>query len=280
MTCLDDHIQTQDNDKKILGTDLETDLRLHVLGTGSKGNTSVIETPKGLILIDCGLSCRQIFLRMQTLGLDPANVQAILITHEHTDHIAGLRVTAKKLGVPVYASQGTIDSAPWPREVIAHPLAAWQEISIAQARITAFHVPHDAAETFGYRITCGQETIGFCTDIGSVTNEAGEALSDTTILALESNYDPRMLQYYPGYPYPLKARIGSDSGHLSNDQAANALASLVTTRTRTIVGMHISQHTNLPSVAQSAFDNARTHLSDACQNVRVIIGNQDRPVSL
>ena len=259
----------------------ETDLRLHVLGTGSKGNSCVVESPEGLILVDCGLTCKQIFLRMGTLGLDPADVQAILITHEHTDHIGGLRVTHKKLGVPVFASPGTMaDRGKWPFGVNGEPLTARKPVNIGGVRVTPFHVPHDAAETLGFRFEFAGCAIGYATDIGSVTDEAGEFLSDADILALESNHDREMLRHYDGYPAYLKARIASDGGHLSNEQALAALPHLVTSRTATVVGMHISQHTNLPSVARDALEHAKASMEQRCQGVQIAIASQERPMSL
>ena len=257
----------------------ETDgLRLHVLGTGSKGNSCVLETPQACILIDCGLSCRQIFTRMQALGLDPARLGAIIITHEHTDHIAGLRVTAAKARVPVFASHGTATSEPWPRGVLVEEMRARESLTVCGVRVTPFAVPHDAAEPLGFRFERAGDAVGYCTDMGHLTDEAGEYLRDARILALESNHDPAMLSAYPGYPYALKLRIGGDSGHLSNDQAAGALSELVTSATQTLVGMHISQHTNLPSTCRRALLTGRRSLAPT-QQLRVVVGSQEHPLS-
>ena len=253
-------------------------LRLHVLGTGSKGNSCVLETPEACILIDCGLSCRQIFTRMQTLGLDPARIGAIIVTHEHTDHIGGLRVTASKARVPVYASRGTAGSEPWPRGVLAEELQARRSLTVCGVRVTPFDVPHDATEPMGFRFERAGDAVGYCTDMGHLTDEAGEYLRDARILALESNHDPAMLSAYPGYPYALKQRIGGDSGHLSNDQAADALGELVTSATQTLVGMHISQHTNLPSICRRALLTGRRQLAPT-QQLRVVVGSQEHPLS-
>lgn len=253
-------------------------LRLHVLGTGSKGNSCVLETPDACILIDCGLSCRQIFTRMRTLGLDPARIGAILVTHEHADHIAGLRVTAAKAHAPVYASAGTAGSQAWPVGVLVEQMRARRSFTVCGVRVTPFPVPHDATEPLGFRFERAGDAVGYCTDMGHLTEEAGECLRDARILALESNHDPAMLSAYPGYPYPLKLRIGGDNGHLSNDQAADALGELVTSATQTLVGMHISQHTNLPSTCRRALLTGRRRLGPT-QQLRVVVGSQEQPLS-
>ncbi len=254
-------------------------LRFHVLGSGSHGNCCVIECPDGMLLIDAGLSCRQIFVRMADLGLDPARIQAILITHEHSDHIGGLRVTAQKLGVPIYASYGTLASAEWSAagDLSATPLAARQSFTLCGIDITPFHVPHDAAETFGYRFERAGDTVGYCADLGCVTEEAGTYLSDVRILALESNHDPELLRTYDGYPAILKARIASDSGHLSNDQCATAMTSLTTSATCTMIAMHISQHTNLPSLCRAALEESRQSLEDVAERLQILVASQTWP---
>lgn len=256
-------------------------LRLHVLGSGSQGNCCVVECPDGLILVDAGISCKQVFTRMQALGLAPARVRAIVITHEHADHIGGLRVTAKKLCVPVYASEGTLTSTSWHDAggVCAEALQPRKPVQLCGVTVTPFSVPHDADAPLGYRFERAGDAIGYCTDLGSVTDEAGTYLRDARILALESNHDPHMLQSYPGYPAHLKRRIAGDAGHLSNDQAAAALPELATSATQTVVAMHISQHTNLPSICRETLLLGRRSLEAQTGQLRIMVASQTTPLS-
>lgn len=275
--CAGASVARVDGDEPLAPFDADG-LRLHVLATGSKGNSCVVECPDGLILVDAGISCRQIFVRMGQLGLSPARIRAVLITHEHADHIAGLRVVASKVAAPVYASGGTCHAACWPVGVLADEMAARRPFTVCGVEVTPFSVPHDAAEPLGFRFRRAGDVVGYCTDIGHLTDEAGEYLRDARILALEANHDPAMLAAYPGYPAYLKARIGGDCGHLSNAQSAAALEGLVTSFTQTLVGMHISQHTNLPSTCRAALLTGRRRLAGPTQ-LRVVVGSQERPMS-
>lgn len=256
-------------------------LRLHVLGSGSQGNCCVVESPDGLVLVDAGISCRQIVVRMEALGLDPEKVAAIVVTHEHTDHIGGLRVAAKRLGAPVFASEGTRASHAWAAAgcPAAEAVDARRPFTVRGVRITPFRVPHDAAEPLGFRFERAGDAIGYCTDMGTLTDEAGEYLRDARILALESNHDPAMLRSYPGYPAPLKARIAGDSGHLSNGQAASSLPALATSSTQTVVGMHVSRHTNLPSLCRETLLAGRRGIPGDAGQLRVMVASQTTPLS-
>lgn len=257
-------------------------LRLHVLGSGSQGNCCVVECPDGLVLVDAGISCRQICVRMEALGLDPRRVRAIVVTHEHADHIGGLRVAVRKLAAPVYASERAFDSQAW-RETAAgvcpEPVEARRPFTVCGITVTPFSVPHDAAEPLGYRFERAGDAIGYCTDLGSVTDEAGTYLRDARILALESNHDRAMLESYPGYPYALKRRIAGDAGHLSNTQAAAALPELATSTTQTVVAMHISQHTNLPMICRETLLAGRRSLDAQAGQLRVMVASQVAPLS-
>ena len=177
------------------------------------------------------------------------------------------------------ASAGTSHAPCWPAGVLAQELRGGADERICGVDVHPFDVPHDAAEPLGFRFSRAGDVVAFCTDLGEVTDEAGEALRDARILALESNHDPAMLRDYPGYPAHLKARIAGGHGHLSNPQAAAALHELVTSATQTVIGMHISQHTNLPSTCRAALLTGRRDVEGRTTQLRVVVGSQERPMS-
>ncbi|MCR5393432.1 MAG: MBL fold metallo-hydrolase [Olsenella sp.] len=232
-------------------------IHLHVLASGSKGNAAVVEGPEGSVLVDDGIARRTLLARASELGVNMDDVRAVLLTHEHTDHIAGLPVFANHFDGPLFATAGTIAArerlSQLPFEVIGHTDA----LELCGMHVTVFPTSHDVADPVGFRFSTTDENgeltdaLGCCTDTGILTDEAGQALSGCRVLALESNHDERMLAAgpYPGY---LKQRIHGRHGHLSNAQAADALADLVTNETEVIVGMHLSQENNRPSVAVRA----------------------------
>lgn len=245
-------------------------IHLHVLASGSKGNATLVEGPGGFVLVDCGISRRELLRRMGELGLDASRIVAVLVTHEHSDHVSGLPVLAKHLDAPMYATAGTVGArrtlCDLPFCMIDHS----DELELAGMRVRCFPTSHDVADPMCFRFETDDDAIGFCTDTGVLTDEAREALFGARILALESNHDPHMLASGP-YPAFLKARVGGERGHLSNDQAAEALRDLVDDDTETIVAMHLSQENNRPSVcvralaaavgaeaANDAFTEART----------------------
>lgn len=229
-------------------------LRLHVLASGSKGNASIVEnaqTGEG-VLIDCGICKRDVLSRCDEAGFDLGKLKAVLITHEHSDHTKGLKVLYRELAkrgieVPLYANGATASNSKPIQETLDYTelvaLSAGDQLSLAGMQIVPFATSHDAASSFGFRLWIGEDALGFMTDTGVVTGAAHEALQGCRILAIEANHDPVMLKNGP-YPRSLQERVASDVGHLSNQQAAVELASLLHPGLQEVIAMHISENNN------------------------------------
>ena len=227
------------------------DLHLHVLASGSKGNCAVVEGPEGLIMVDNGLSRREALARMDALGLNPEDVRALIVTHEHSDHVSGVPVWCRRFDVELYASAGTSRARTKTAELPFREFDPGDELSIAGVRIKTFATSHDVVNPVGLRFSTPGDAIGYVTDTGFLPASALDALRGARIIALESNHDVAMLRCGP-YPRHLQDRIASDRGHLSNAQAAEALSALASERTEHVVAMHISQENNRPSLAVRA----------------------------
>ena len=230
-------------------------LHLHILGSGSKGNCALVEGPQGLIMIDDGLSRRETLKRMGELGLSADDVAALVVTHEHGDHIKGLDVWCKHWHGPLFASRGTLSC----KEKLSHlPVEEFDPgdtLSIAGLRVQTYSTSHDVINPVGYRFDAFDDSIGFATDTGELSSQAMNTLKDCRVLALESNHDVTMLREGE-YPRFLQERILSARGHLSNDQAAEAARELVTDRTEQLIAMHISQDNNRPGLTVKSYAKA------------------------
>ena len=223
------------------------EIHLHVLASGSKGNAALVEGPEGSVLVDCGISRRALLGRAEELGVDVGRVVAVVLTHEHSDHVGGLSVFCNRFDGPLFATAGTVAARRYLTELPFTLVGHADELELAGMRVRTFPTSHDVADPVGLRFSTDDDALGFCTDTGELGEEALEALAGVRILALESNHDERMLAAgdYPAY---LKARVAGPTGHLSNAQAAAALARLVGPDTETVVAMHLSQENNRPSV--------------------------------
>ena len=252
-------------------------MRFAVLGSGSRGNALLVECGGARLLIDAGFSCRELERRMRALGVEPATLGAVVLTHEHDDHVRGADRLARRWGVPLWATEGTLAEC---RGLSAEALAGARTLAsgvpaeIAGFRVEPFTVPHDAREPIGLVIeSAAGFRLGLVTDLGSRSRLAWGRLADLDALVLETNHDPAMLRNGP-YPWPLKQRVASRHGHLSNDDAADGVAELVSDRLRWVVLYHLSQTNNLPALAAAAVGEALARLGAAAQ---IALSEQDRP---
>ncbi|HMN21090.1 MAG TPA: MBL fold metallo-hydrolase [Ottowia sp.] len=233
-------------------------LRFRSLASGSAGNATLVEASDGpgrrtRVLVDCGLGWRQLQASLAALGLVPADLDAIFLTHEHGDHVGCAPSVSARHGVPVWASAGTRAALDDQQPTAAFRAAAdGVAITIGALQLQPFTVPHDAREPLQLRCTDGARSLGILTDLGHVTPHALAQLADCHALMLESNHEPELLAR-SSYPEFLKRRIAGAHGHLSNGQAAAALALLRHDRLSVVVAAHLSERNNLPALARRAF---------------------------
>ena len=223
------------------------------LFSGSSGNSTYISNGTFSILIDIGVSAKAITDALLGIGSKPDEIDAIFITHEHSDHIKGIRVFASKFDIPVYANNETMNELLKDEKFASNVEYRIIEspVNINENIIKTFSTPHDSVSSCGYRIeTNDKRIITVCTDIGCVTDEIRNALSGADIVLFESNHETNMLMNGT-YPYPLKLRIASDTGHLSNRCCAEELPQLVKNGTTRIVLGHISKDNNTPLLAET-----------------------------
>ncbi len=227
-------------------------MQLTILGSGSNGNASYVETDETRLLVDVGFSGRQIRQRLAGIGRVPENLTAILITHEHIDHICGLATIAEKARIPVYCNRATMEEI---QRTLGANLdfrlfVAGGGFDVGDISVETFSVPHDAQDPVGFVLHTQNVKIGFATDLGHVTKLVIERIRATNALVLESNHDVRMLQECPKRPWSLKQRILSRHGHLSNEAAADCIAEIMSGDLRHLFLGHLSRDCNKPELAQ------------------------------
>lgn len=230
---------------------MEAVSRFCSLQSGSNGNALYFENGKTKLLIDCGISAKRVAERLAELGVAAAELDGILVTHEHSDHVAGIRVFAKRFGTPVYATAGTLAAVEEQRgsvETEMHVLRAGQPFDIGSVTVQPFDLPHDAREPVGYILHTGERKIAIATDMGKICETIALEMKSSDFVFLESNYDEMMLKTGRYHPQ-LKRRILSSEGHFSNDQAAKFAAALVRSGTGNIMLGHLSANNNRPPLA-------------------------------
>lgn len=226
--------------------------RLYPLFSSSKGNSSFIGTEKGGILIDCGVSFKRLTAALSVNEIPLSAVQAVFITHEHSDHVAGLKMLTKSTGIPVYGQKRTLQRLCDEDKInAASPVIdiTGKAVECAGNLVSCFNTPHDTIQSCGYRIVTADGTpCAVCTDLGHVTPEVEEALTGCRLVLLEANYDENMLMGGP-YPLYLKERIMSPNGHLSNNASGAMAEKLIRQGTTHILLGHLSQENNRPDIA-------------------------------
>jgi phosphoribosyl 1,2-cyclic phosphodiesterase len=245
-------------------------LRVYVLGSGSKGNCTYIESPETRILIDAGLSARELERRLRHIGRTPESLDGVLISHEHSDHIQGVGALARRYKLAVYANFGTWQRAQHVVGVVENlqQFYTGSPFALKDLVIDPFSLPHDANDPVAFRVSWRRRTMAIVTDLGYPSQLVRERMKGCHLLVLEANHDGAMLKSGP-YPWPLKQRIGGKSGHLSNLQSSELLRDVLHGELEHVVLAHLSEINNLPELArltaQEVLGLRSTQLSVASQ---------------
>ena len=222
------------------------------LYSGSSGNSLLIQTENTKILIDAGESAKKIIDALSSIDVKPNDLNAILVTHEHSDHIKGLGTLSKKYNIPVYANQKTWDAMPEQNSKVVENNKKYfnpsENFEIGDLKIHPFKIPHDAANPCGFNFFHENKKMSVATDIGHMTSDIIHTLEDSTFLLLESNYDPNVLKCSK-YPYLLKERIAGPNGHLPNGEAGKTISYLLNSGLKKVMLGHLSKENNFPELA-------------------------------
>lgn len=249
-----------------------------VLSSGSCGNSVLLSLDGCTVMIDAGLSCKELERRMSLFGVDPSDLDALLLTHEHTDHTRGAKRFSSKYGLPVYGTDGTLSLTPLDGVRLV-PISPGRAFELGHLTVEPFPVKHYAAEPVAFNVLEDGFKTSVASDLGCVTSRVLEALRSCDMLLIEANYDDYML-VNGTYPDFLKRTIRSDHGHLSNDDSSALCAKVVSERTRAVVLLHLSKENNSPEKAREAISQG---LGRRCGNVRLEVtehGGSSGPIAL
>jgi phosphoribosyl 1,2-cyclic phosphodiesterase len=256
-----------------------------LLASGSRGNTALVQTSTTKILVDAGISCRETFRRMKALAEDPRSLSAVLITHEHSDHVSGLLTLTKKLRIPVFMTGATHqcwtramrdENGVRPQIERLEVFPAGRRFHVGDIEVMPFTIPHDAADPVGFTFRGEGVKVGFATDLGYVPASVRDHLRGCDVLVMESNHDLEMLRVGP-YPWSVKQRVMSRVGHLSNDALAQFFTNDYDGEAAYVVLAHISEHNNHPEIARRAALKALGPRQTLLRN-RVMLASQTEPL--
>jgi len=238
-------------------------MRMCPLASGSSGNCIYIGSSDTHLLVDIGISGKKAESALNTIGLTGKDINGILITHEHSDHIQGLGVFSRKYGIPMYATWATIEAIGSIKSLgnidssLFKIVRADEIFNVGDITINPMHISHDAADPVAYRLSCGGKNMAVCTDLGCYNDYTVDCLTGMDAMVLEANHDIRMLEQGP-YPYPLKRRILGELGHLSNEASGRLLSSVLNDTIRKIFLGHLSLENNYPDLA---FESVRMEIT-------------------
>lgn len=242
-------------------------MQVSVLASGSSGNSVYVESDKSKILFDCGVSGKYIHNAMEKIGRDPSQINAIVVSHEHHDHIAGVGVLSRKYNIPVYINKPTYEeSVPITKELDNTNKSS--EMDIGDINIQSIKISHDAVKPRAFIISNKKTKLGIITDLGYVDSCIEKAVKSVNTVILESNHDSEMLRLGP-YPKMLKRRVASDKGHISNFQAANLICEHATPKLKNVFLAHLSRTNNSQEIAYNTFTSTLWHRQDLNLDIEI-----------
>ena len=252
-------------------------VKICVLASGSSGNCTFLATEKTRILVDAGLSRKEISARLEAIGETPQSLDAILVSHEHTDHVAGLPMLVKAHKIPVYLTHLTAPAIAWnDAEPAVETYQAGSRFTIGDIEVATFTIPHDAADPVAFTFRAQGIKVGLVTDLGYIPESIKFHVRGTNLLVLESNHDLEMLKVGP-YPWAVKQRVMGRKGHLSNDVVAEFIRGDLDSSTSTLVLGHLSENNNHPELVRLVASQA---LAGRELLTRLIIAEQRRPTEV
>lgn len=252
------------------------------LYSGSTGNSFFVQSDSTKILIDVGVSLRKIENALSSLNVTLKNIDAILITHEHIDHVKSLPTISKKYNIPIYTNEKTWESIVNTNNIVTNNNIIFkneENFEIGDLKILPFSTPHDAADPCGFNISDGNKKISIATDLGNMNSKIFKHLENSSFVMLESNYDPEVLKF-SSYPYPLKRRIAGPTGHMENRATGQAICKLIDSGLKDVLLIHLSKENNFPELAYKTVveEIQKGNFSENAININV--APRDNPSSL